>query len=164
MFTVQVFSLCFWNDKSIYINVAVNTLTKTIWNTDNVYKIWSCSVITRKLLSPGVRDSVRSIHGVLPHPDLHSIWPDRHHLVGQFLAEPQCNTCQSGPRSDHRTHHDHPHVVHERRTTQDLLRQIYRRVLGNLFRHGLRVVAWQVSLKHTGTLFLFCCLIKGGFV
>lgn len=108
--------------------------------------------MTRKLLSSGVRDSIRSLHGILPHPDLHSIWSDRHHLLGQFLAEPQCDTGQGGPRCHHRAHHDHPHVVNQRSATQDFLRQINRRLLGNLLRHGLRIVAWQVSYTVMGIL------------
>lgn len=100
--------------------------------------------MTRKLLSSGLRDTVRSFHGLLPHPDLHSIWSDRHHLLGQLLAEPQCDTRQGGPRCHHRAHHDHPHVVHQCRATQDFLRQVNRCLLGNLLRHGLRIVARQV--------------------
>ena len=34
-----------------------------------------------------MRDSVREVNGLLPHPDLHSFLADRHHLLGLLLAE-----------------------------------------------------------------------------
>lgn len=91
-----------------------------------------------------MRNSVRSFHGLLPHPDLHSIWSDCHYLVGQFLAESQRNACQGGSRRHDGAHHDHPHVIHQRGSTEDILRQINRCLPGNVLRHGLRFVTGQV--------------------
>ena len=94
----------------------------------------------RKLFSAGMRDPVRTFHGILPHPDLYPFWSHRHNLVGQLLAEPKRDARQSGLGRHHRAHHDHPHVVHQRRATQDFLCQVHRCLPGNMFRYGLRII------------------------
>lgn len=72
-----------------------------------------------------MRDSIRTIHGLLPHSNLHPVRPDRHHLLGELLAEPERHPCPSGARGNHRLDHDHAHVLDERGATQDLIRQEY---------------------------------------
>lgn len=101
-------------------------------------------LVNRKLLSSGMRDPVRSFHGLLPHPDLHPIWTDRHHLVGQFLAEPERDTRQGSSGSHHSAHDDNPHVIHQRCSAQDLLCEIHRRLPGDMLRYGLCIAARQV--------------------
>lgn len=101
-----------------------------------MYVNLSSACARRKLLSPGLRDPVRPLHGLLSDPDLHPVRADRHHLVGVLLAQQERHSGQSGPRRHHRAHHDHAHVFHQRRPAQDLLRQVHRRLPGHLLRHG----------------------------
>lgn len=96
----------------------------------------------RKLLTTGVRDPVRALHGLLPHPDLHPVGADCNHLVGQLLAEPQRHPRKSGAGRHHRAHHDDAHVVHQRSLAQNFLRQVHRRLPGHMLRHGVRFPAW----------------------
>lgn len=92
----------------------------------------------RKLFKTGMWNTVCAFHGLLPDSDLHSVWSDRDHILGVFLAEPQRDAGARRPRRHHRAHHDHTHVLHQRRPAQDLLCQIDRRLPGDLFRHGFR--------------------------
>jgi len=85
-----------------------------------------------------LRNPIRAIHGLLPDPDLHTQRTDRHHILGELLAEPERYAGQSGVRRHHRVDHDHAHVVHERGAAEDIVREIYRRLLGHVFRHGVR--------------------------
>jgi len=85
-----------------------------------------------------VRDPIREIDGLLPNPNIYTQRTDRHHLVGELLAEQKCHPRQSRTWRHHRVDHDHAHVLHQRRAAQDILRQVHRRVLGNVFRDGFR--------------------------
>lgn len=78
----------------------------------------------RKLLSTCLRDPVRQVDGLLPDPDLHPVRPDRHHLLGELLAQQERDARQGGAGCHHRAHHDDADVVDERGPTQDILRQI----------------------------------------
>ncbi|KAL2750680.1 ionotropic GABA-aminobutyric acid receptor RDL3 isoform X10 [Vespula maculifrons] len=97
--------------------------------------------IDRKLLAAGLRDPVRTIDGLLPDPDLHTLRVDRHNIVGELLAKPKRDPRSGGPRSNHCAHYDDPNVLDERGATKDLLRQVHRRLSGHLLRHGLCLVA-----------------------
>lgn len=93
----------------------------------------------RKLLAPGVRDPVCPEHGLLPHPNLHSLRPHRHHLLGQLLAQQKRDTSSSRSWCHHCAHHDYAHVLHKRCAAKDFLCEIDRRLLGHLFRDGVRI-------------------------
>lgn len=86
-----------------------------------------------------MRDPVREVDGLLPDSNIHTQRADRHHLVGELLAEQERHARQSRPRRHHRVDHDHAHVLHQRRATEDIVRQVHRRLPGNVFRDGLRV-------------------------
>lgn len=93
-----------------------------------------------------MRDSVRTEHGILSHPDLHPLRTDCHHFMGQLLAKQKRDTCPSRPWCHHRAYHDHAHVIHQRCAAKDFLRQINRRLLGHLFRDGVRFATRYVKL------------------
>ena len=57
------------------------------------------------------------------------------HVSGQ--AEPGGDTSEGDAGRDHCAHHDHPHLQHQRLPSQDILRQIDRRLLSFLLFHGL---------------------------
>lgn len=95
----------------------------------------------RKLLAAGLRDPVRTVDGLLPDPDLHTLRADCHNIVGELLAKPKRDPRSGGPRSNHCAHYDDPNVLDERGATKDLLRQVHRRLSGHLLRHGLCLVA-----------------------
>lgn len=42
----------------------------------------------RKLFAAGLRDPVRTVDGLLPDSNLHTLGLDRHYIVGELLAEP----------------------------------------------------------------------------
>ena len=88
-----------------------------------------------------MRHQVRPLHGLLHDPDLHPVQSDRRHLVGVLLAQPQRITGSRLSGRHHRLDHDDAHVVHQRRLAQNLLRQVYRHLLGHLLHHGLRLAA-----------------------
>ena len=46
----------------------------------------------RQLLSFVLRDPVRALDGLLPHPDLYPLQSHRHHILGLILAQPGCHT------------------------------------------------------------------------
>lgn len=92
----------------------------------------------RKLFPISLRDPIRKIDGLLPNPDLYPVRADRHHLLGQFLVEQKRHSGQSGAGRHHCIDHDYAYVIHERRVTQNILRQVDRRLLGYMFRHGVR--------------------------
>lgn len=62
--------------------------------------------------------------------------------MGELLAKPKRNPRSGRPRSNHCAHHDNPHVLDKRGPPQNLLRQVNRRLPGNMFRHGLRLTPW----------------------
>lgn len=95
----------------------------------------------RELLAAGLRDPVRTVDGLLPDPDLHTLGADCHNIVGELLAKPKRDPRSGGPRSNHCAHYDDPNVLDQRGATKDLLRQVYRRLSGHLLRHGLCLVA-----------------------
>jgi len=96
----------------------------------------------RKLLPSCVRYPVRAVNGVLPDPDLHPFGADRDNLVGELLAEPQRDARPGRPGRHHCFDHDHTHVFNQRCAAKDILRQVDRRLPGNMFRYGLRVTTW----------------------
>lgn len=91
-----------------------------------------------------MRDSVREINGLLSNSDLHTQRVDRHHFVGQFLAKQMRDARSSIVGGHYRVDHDHAHVIDQCRTSKDFIRQIYRRVLGHVFRHGVRLAVGLV--------------------
>lgn len=86
-----------------------------------------------------MRNPIREVDGLLPHPDLHPQRPHRHHQLGVLLAQQERDTGPSRPRCHHRAHDDDAHVIDERRPPQDILRQVDRRLPGHLFRDGVRL-------------------------
>lgn len=84
-----------------------------------------------------MRNSVRQIHGLLPDPDLHSQWAHRHHIVGELLVEQVRDARPSLVGRHHRVNDDHAHVLDQRRSAENIVRQIHRRVPGNVFRDGV---------------------------
>ena len=65
-----------------------------------VVSVSSLLDLFRKLLSSGLFNSVRSFHGLLPDPNLHSLRTHCHHLLGLFLAQPKCDAGKSCTRCD----------------------------------------------------------------
>ena len=100
----------------------------------------------RQLLPSGLWDPVCEVNGILPHPDLHSLLADCHHLLGLLLAQQRSHPSTSGTGGDDCPHHDHPHLLHQLSASQDLVRQVYRRVSGRLLLYGLRLLAGWVFL------------------
>ena len=86
-----------------------------------------------------MRHPIRAIDGLLLDSNLHPVQPDRRHLMGVLLAEPERVTSPRVPGCHHRAHHDHAHVLDQRGAAQDLLRQVDRYLSGNLLRYGLRL-------------------------
>nr|XP_037873771.1 ionotropic GABA-aminobutyric acid receptor RDL3 isoform X10 [Bombyx mori] len=95
----------------------------------------------RELLKAGVRNTVRTLDGVLPHPDLHTFGSDRDHIVGLVLAEPERDPGPRAARGHHRADDDNAHVIDQRRSAEDIIRQVYRRVPRDLLRHGFHELA-----------------------
>jgi len=95
-----------------------------------------------------LRDPIRAVHGLLSDPNLHTQRTDRHHILGELLAEPECHAGQSGFGCHHRADHDHAHVIHQRSAAEDIVREIHRRIPGNVFRHGVRLIV-RLVLKTT---------------
>lgn len=91
-----------------------------------------------------MRDPIREVHGLLSDPNLHTQRTDRHHILGELLAEPERHAGQSGFGCHHRADHDHAHVIHQRSAAEDIVREIHRRVSGHLFRHGVRLAVGLV--------------------
>lgn len=85
-----------------------------------------------------MRNSVRAFDGLLSDPDLHTVWSDRHYILGLLLAEPERNPRQGIARRHHRVDYDHAYVFDQRRSTENLVRQVHRCLPGNLLRDGLR--------------------------
>ncbi len=75
----------------------------------------------RKLLKIGVPDSVRSIYGLLPYTDLHTIRIDSHHIVGQFLVKSKRHPRSSTTRRNHSANHDHFDVFNQCSFTKNFL-------------------------------------------
>lgn len=92
-----------------------------------------------------MRNPIRKIDGLLSHPDIHPQRTDRHHILGELLVEQKRHSGQSRVGRDHRVNHDHAHVFHQRRVAQDILREIHRRLLGHVFRHGFRIAVGLVN-------------------
>ena len=44
------------------------------------------TLISRQLFSVGVRNSICTFNGLLPHPSLYPLQSDRHHILGVLLA------------------------------------------------------------------------------
>lgn len=65
----------------------------------------------RKLFETGLRNPVCQIDGILSDPDLYTKRADRHHIVGELLAEQMCNARPSVVGCHHCVDHDHSHVV-----------------------------------------------------
>ena len=63
-------------------------------------------LISRQLLSFGVRNSVCSCSGLLPRPSLYPVQFDRCHILGVLLAQPRCHTCACWTRGHYCAHHD----------------------------------------------------------
>ena len=85
-----------------------------------------------------MRDSVCALDGLLPHPSLHPLQSNRHHIVGLFLAESRCHACQSRPWCYHCADHDHPNGLNQRGPAKDILCQVHRCLPGRMFLHGVR--------------------------
>ena len=95
-------------------------------------------------------NTVRKIDGLLPHSNLHTVRVDRHHFVGEFLAEQKRHSRSGTAGRDHRADDDHLDVLYQCRATQNLVHKIDRRLLGNLFRNGLRfVIRCATTTTHT---------------
>lgn len=92
-----------------------------------------------------MRNPIRQIDGLLPYPDLHTQRTDRHHIVGELLAEQMRDARPSLAGRHHRVDDDHAHVVDERRVAEDILRQVHRRVPGHVFRDGFRLALGLVD-------------------
>ena len=101
---------------------------------------WPASLFLyfRQLFSSSVRDSVCALDGLLPHPSLHPLQSNRHHIVGLFLAESRCHACQSRPWCYHCADHDHPNGLYQRGPAKDILCQVHRCLPGRMFLHGVR--------------------------
>ena len=54
---------------------------------------------------------VHQVHGILPHPGLHPLQPDRGHVMGQLLPGQGLSSRQDRPRGHHGPHNGHPHGV-----------------------------------------------------
>jgi len=98
----------------------------------------------RQLFEIGLRNPIRTVHGLLPDPDLHTQRIDRHHFVGELLAEQVRDARPRLVRRYHRVDHDHAHVVHQRSAAEDIVRQVHRRVPGHVFRHGFCLASGSV--------------------
>ena len=107
---------------------------------------WIIMKLIRQLLPPGLWDSICEVNGILPHPDLHSFLADRHHLLGLLLAQQRRHPCPSRTGGDNCADYDDSHLLHQLSASQNLLRQVYWRLSGRLFLHGVRLSArWDLS-------------------
>lgn len=73
--------------------------------------------------------------------------------MGELLAKPKRNPRSGSPRSNHCAHHDDPYVLDQCGPSQNLLRQVHRRLSGHLFRHGLRIITryvFQTTIPRKG--------------
>jgi len=96
------------------------------------------TVLYRQLFETSLRNSIRQIDGLLPDPDLYTQWADRHHILGKLLVEQVRDAGQSFAGRHYRVDDDYAHVINQRRSPQNIVRQVHRRVLGNVFRNGFR--------------------------
>lgn len=96
--------------------------------------------VCRQLFAISLRNTIRQIHGVLPNTNLHTFRPDCDHFLGELLAEQKRYSGSRIARCDYRAYNDDADVFDERRVAQNFVRQIDRRILGYLFRHGIRFI------------------------
>ena len=106
------------------------------------------NMLSRQLLPIGLWDSICSVHGLLPHSDLHPIQSYRSHLLGVLLAQQGRYPSASDSGRDHSAHHDHPYGIDQLSFAQSLVCQVNWRLPGVLFLHGFCLTARYVSFKH----------------
>ena len=92
----------------------------------------------RQLFSVGVRNSIRTFDGLLPHPNLHPLQSDRHHILGVVLAESRRNARPRRPWRHHCAHYDNPDGLDQRGFAKNFLCQVHWRLPRRMFLYGVR--------------------------
>ena len=72
-----------------------------------------------------MRNSIRTFDGLLPHPNLHPLQSDRHHILGVVLAESRRNARPRRPWRHHCAHYDNPDGLDQRGFAKNFLCQVH---------------------------------------